>query len=57
MQREEMDEEIKQNKFLEYGENNGNLYGTHLNSVKEVINSGNSFFTPKKKIVLYGNYI
>ncbi|KAM8717385.1 hypothetical protein ACLKA7_004132 [Drosophila subpalustris] len=40
MDREEMDEAIKQNEFLEYGEHNGNLYGTHLQSIKDVINSG-----------------
>lgn len=40
MDREEMEEAIKQNEFLEYGEHNGNLYGTHLQSIKDVINSG-----------------
>ncbi|XP_034098472.1 protein PALS2 isoform X2 [Drosophila nasuta] len=40
MDREEMDESIKQNEFLEYGEHNGNLYGTSLQSIKDVINSG-----------------
>ncbi|XP_034472317.1 MAGUK p55 subfamily member 6 [Drosophila innubila] len=40
MDREEMDEAIKQNEFLEYGEHNGNLYGTHMQSIKDVINSG-----------------
>ncbi|XP_037908001.1 MAGUK p55 subfamily member 6 isoform X4 [Hermetia illucens] len=38
--REEMEEEIKENKFLEYGEYNGNLYGTHLDSIRDVIKSG-----------------
>ncbi|XP_055383466.1 protein PALS2 [Condylostylus longicornis] len=38
--REEMEEEIKNNKFLEYGEHNGNLYGTHIESIKDVIKSG-----------------
>ncbi|XP_030383340.1 MAGUK p55 subfamily member 6 isoform X1 [Scaptodrosophila lebanonensis] len=40
LEREEMEEQIKQNQFLEYGEHNGNLYGTHLQSIKDVINSG-----------------
>ncbi|KPU73384.1 uncharacterized protein Dana_GF14547, isoform B [Drosophila ananassae] len=40
MDREEMEEAVKQNEFLEYGEHNGNLYGTHLQSIKDVINSG-----------------
>ncbi|XP_067622145.1 protein PALS2 isoform X2 [Eurosta solidaginis] len=38
--REQMEEQIKRNEFIEYGEHNGHLYGLHLNSVKEVINSG-----------------
>lgn len=27
-------------RFLEYGEHKGNLYGTSIDSVKEVLNSG-----------------
>ncbi|XP_036320487.1 MAGUK p55 subfamily member 6 isoform X2 [Rhagoletis pomonella] len=38
--RELMEEQIKRNEFLEYGEHNGHLYGLHLDSVKEVIRSG-----------------
>uniref|UniRef100_A0A0A1X4L8 MAGUK p55 subfamily member 6 n=1 Tax=Zeugodacus cucurbitae TaxID=28588 RepID=A0A0A1X4L8_ZEUCU len=38
--REQMEEQIKQNEFLEYGSYNGHLYGLHLNSVNEVIESG-----------------
>ncbi|XP_054741395.1 protein PALS2 isoform X1 [Anastrepha obliqua] len=38
--RETMEEQIKRNEFLEYGEHNGHLYGVHLDSVKEVIKSG-----------------
>ncbi|CAD6996977.1 MAGUK p55 subfamily member 6 isoform X2 [Ceratitis capitata] len=38
--REKMEEEIKRNEFLEYGEHNGYLYGLHLKSVKDVIASG-----------------
>ncbi|KAI8125716.1 hypothetical protein FF38_08885 [Lucilia cuprina] len=40
VEREWMEQEIKENRFLEYGENNGNLYGTHIQSIKDVINSG-----------------
>ncbi|XP_065356898.1 protein PALS2 [Calliphora vicina] len=40
VEREWMEQEIKENRFLEYGENNGNLYGTHVQSIKDVINSG-----------------
>ena len=28
------------NNFLEYGEHNANLYGTHIDSIKDVIKSG-----------------
>ncbi|XP_050338195.1 protein PALS2 isoform X3 [Bactrocera neohumeralis] len=38
--REKMEEQIKRNEFLEYGSYNGHLYGLHLNSVNEVIESG-----------------
>lgn len=40
LDREDMEEEIKQNNFLEYGEHNGNLYGTHLQSIRDVIKQG-----------------
>lgn len=32
-----MEDEIRNHKFLEYGEYNGHLYGTHLDSIREVI--------------------
>lgn len=32
-----MEEDIKNHKFLEYGEYNGHLYGTHLDSIRDVI--------------------
>lgn len=38
--REEMEEEIRNNNFLEYGEHNENLYGTHLDSIRDVIKQG-----------------
>ncbi|CRK87482.1 CLUMA_CG001283, isoform A [Clunio marinus] len=38
--REDMEEEIHLNNFLEYGEHNGNLYGTHLDSIRNVIKEG-----------------
>lgn len=38
LDREEMEKQIKQHKFLEYGEHNGNLYGTSLDSIRNVIN-------------------
>ncbi|KAJ8920583.1 hypothetical protein NQ315_004722 [Exocentrus adspersus] len=38
--RETMEEDIKQHKFLEYGEYNGHLYGTHLDSIREIIKQG-----------------
>ncbi|XP_062546841.1 protein PALS2 isoform X2 [Armigeres subalbatus] len=38
--RETMEQDIKENSFLEFGEHNGNLYGTHLDSVRDVIRQG-----------------
>ncbi|XP_036946533.1 MAGUK p55 subfamily member 4 [Acanthopagrus latus] len=38
--REIFDNMMYNNRFLEYGENKGNLYGTSIESVKEVLNSG-----------------
>lgn len=42
MDREDMEREIRENKFLENGEYNGNLYGTHLDSIRDVIKQGNN---------------
>ncbi|KAG5683504.1 hypothetical protein PVAND_012779 [Polypedilum vanderplanki] len=38
--REDFEDEIRENNFLEYGEHNGNLYGTHLDSIRNVIKEG-----------------
>lgn len=38
--RELMEQEIRQHKFLEYGEHNGHLYGTSIDSIWDVINQG-----------------
>lgn len=38
--RESMELDIHDNQFLEYGEHNGNLYGTHLDSIRNVIKEG-----------------
>ena len=35
-----MDAEIRNNNMLEYGEHNGNIYGTHLDSIRNVIQQG-----------------
>lgn len=43
MDREDMEQEIRDNKFLESGEYNGNLYGTHLDSIRDVIKQGNTY--------------
>jgi len=40
MDRAEMEQEINGNQFLEYGEHSGNLYGTHLDSIRDVIKQG-----------------
>ncbi|XP_028150511.1 protein PALS2 isoform X2 [Diabrotica virgifera virgifera] len=38
--REAMEEDVRNHKFLEYGEYNGHLYGTHLDSIRDVIKQG-----------------
>lgn len=38
--RDDMEQEIDMNNFLEHGEHNGNLYGTHLDSIRNVIKDG-----------------
>ncbi|XP_064598047.1 protein PALS2-like [Liolophura sinensis] len=38
--RETMQKDIANDMYLEYGEFNGNLYGTHLDTIHEVIKSG-----------------
>lgn len=35
-----MEDEISKNHFIEHGEHNGNMYGTHLDSIREVIKQG-----------------
>lgn len=37
---ETMQQEIHEYKFLEHGEHNGNLYGTHMDSIRDVISQG-----------------
>lgn len=38
--RETMQKDIARDMYLEYGEFNGNLYGTHLDTIHEVIKGG-----------------
>lgn len=40
MSRGEMECDIKNARFLEHGEYDGNLYGTKINSIHEVIETG-----------------
>lgn len=40
-----MEEDIKNNKFLEYGEYNGHMYGTHLDTIRDVIKQVSLFFS------------
>lgn len=42
-QREDMEKEIRSGEFLEYGEHNGHLYGTHFDAIRSVIDGGNFF--------------
>ena len=37
MTRSEMDSDIKNGRFLEHGEYDGNLYGTKIHSIHEVV--------------------
>lgn len=41
--REEMERDIHAGRFLEHGEHNGHLYGTHLDSIRAVIKEGNAY--------------
>jgi hypothetical protein len=41
--REDMEWGIKNHEFLEYGEHNGNLYGTKLDSVRAIIDEGKTW--------------
>lgn len=38
--RENMEKGIREHMFLEYGEHNGHLYGTTLESIRDVIHQG-----------------
>ncbi|XP_029360150.1 MAGUK p55 subfamily member 6a isoform X1 [Echeneis naucrates] len=38
--REEMEKHIKESRYLEHGEYDGNLYGTKIDSIHEVVNMG-----------------
>ncbi|RZF38043.1 hypothetical protein LSTR_LSTR006442 [Laodelphax striatellus] len=40
LEREAMEKEIREHKFLEYGEHNGHLYGTSLDSIRDVVHQG-----------------
>lgn len=53
-----MQQEIHEYKFLEHGEHNGNLYGTHMDSIRDVVSQGNKiiYFSRnlKLKIIILG---
>ena len=38
--REDIEEDISEGKFIEYGEYRGNLYGTSIESIYSIMNSG-----------------
>lgn len=42
--REEMERDIRAGKFIEYGEHGGNLYGTKIDTIREVMRSGKMCF-------------
>lgn len=41
--REEMERDAHAGRFLEYGEHNGHLYGTHLDSIRAIIKEGECY--------------
>lgn len=49
--RREMESDIKAGKYLEYGELNGNYYGTSLSALKIVIDSGRTCIIDPKSAV------
>lgn len=42
--RDEMDHDIRASKYIEYGEHDGNLYGTKIDTIREVMRSGKMCF-------------
>jgi len=54
--REQMEHDIENNQFIEAGQYNGNLYGTHLKSVIEVAEQVwkviLAILGPSKKVIL-----
>lgn len=40
VKREEMEKDIKESRYLEHGEYDGNLYGTKIDSIHEVVGAG-----------------
>lgn len=38
--REQMEKDIKEGRYLEHGEYDGNLYGTKIDSIHEVVDAG-----------------
>lgn len=54
--REQMERDIENNQFIEAGQYNGNLYGTHLKSVIEVAEQVwkviLAILGPSKKVIL-----
>lgn len=55
--RETMEREICEHKFLEHGEHHGNLYGTHLDSIREIIQQVGFFLEWTCKIILHSNLL
>lgn len=39
-----MDRDIRAGKYIEYGEHDGNLYGTKIDTIREVMRSGKMCF-------------
>lgn len=59
-QREDMEKEIRNGEFLEYGEHNGHLYGTHFDAIRSVIDGGkiiSSAVLCQSEIIKLNNFI
>lgn len=59
--REEMEKDIKESRYLENGEYDGNLYGTKIDSIHEVVDAGrtcildvNPQVSPRYTLSLHG---
>lgn len=55
--REEMEKDIKESRYLEHGEYDGNLYGTKIDSIHEVVHAGRTCILDVNPQVSQGNTV